>query len=140
MQSSIKPLPLRRSARLAAVAAAKQKPIYMEGAPTRAETQAYSDTLTPLFAQQMASPSGSADRIAQTVHIFETLMTPMGSRVVAYHPTLRAAIWAAMQRICDQAYSLPGDTMACLPIFRLTGRFALFLDDVQREDCYRHSY
>ena len=128
---SIKP---RRSARLAALAA-KQKPIYMEGAPCRAETQAYSDTLTPLFAQQSAFPSGSPERVAHIVRIFETLMTPMGSRVVAYHPTLRAAIWAAMQRICDQAYAL--DAMACLPIFRLTGRFALFLDDVQREDCYR---
>ena len=137
MQSSIN---LRRSARLAA----KRKPIYMEGAclgcPSRAETQAYSDTLTPLFAQQSALPSGSADRVAQTVRIFETLMTPMGSRVVAYHPVLRAAIWAAMQRICDQAYALPGDAMAGLPIFRLTGRYALFLDGVQREDCYRHSY
>jgi hypothetical protein len=130
---SIKPLPLRRSARLVG----KQKPIYMEGAPSRAETQAYSDTLTPLFAQQSALPSGSPERVAHIVRIFETLMTPMGSRVVAYHPTFRNELWAAMRRICDQAYTLPsGDG---LPIFRLTGRFGVFLDDVQREDCYRHA-
>jgi len=135
---------LRRSARLAA----KRKPIYMEGAPSRAETQAYSDTLTPLFAQQSTFPSGSAERVAHIVRIFEALMTPLGSRVVAYHPGLRAEIWNAMGRICDQAYALPtGQARAChlgpedaragFPIFGLTGRFALFLDDVQREDCYR---
>ena len=135
MQSTLKPLPLRRSARLAAVAA-KQKPIYMEGAPSRAETQAYSDTLTPLFAQQSDLPSGSPEKVAHIVRIFETLMTPMGSRVVAYHPVLRAAIWGAMRRICDQAYAL-----ACgKPIFGLTGRLGVFLEDVKKEECYRASY
>jgi hypothetical protein len=123
---------LRRSARLVG----KQKPIYMEGAPSRAETQAYSDTLTPLFAQQSALPSGSPEKVAHIVRIFETLMTPMGSRVVAYHPVLRAAIWGAMRRICDEAYAL-----ACgKPIFGLTGRLGVFLEDVKKEECYRASY
>jgi len=129
---------LRRSARLAAVAAKKLKPRYLEGAPTPAEERAYSDTLTPLFAQLSAKPANSPERVAHIVRIFEAVMTPAGSRVVAYHPKFRNELWAAIQRICDQAYTLPsGDG---LPIFRLTGRYALFLDDVQREECYRHSY
>jgi hypothetical protein len=134
MQSTLKP---RRSARLVG----KQKPIYMEGAPSRAETQAYSDTLTPLFAQQSALPSGSPERVAHIVRIFETLMTPMGSRVVAYHPMLRVAIWGAMRRICDEAYALPAaEARAGRPIFGLTGRLGVFLEDVKKEECYRASY
>jgi len=132
---------LRRSARLAAVAAkavAAKKPRYLEGAPTPAEERAYSDTLTPLFAQLEAKPANSPERVAHIVRIFEAVMTPAGSRVVAYHPKFRNELWAAIQRVCDQAYTLPSG--GGLPIFRLTGRYALFLDDVQREDCYRHSY
>ena len=131
MQSSIT---LRRSARLAT----KRKPIYMEGAPCRAEAQAYSDTLTPLFAHQTTLPLGSADRIAHTVRIFETLMTPVGSRVVAYYPGLRAAIWDAIRRLCDQAYAL--QHQIAKPFFGVTGRLALFLEDVKKEECYRASY
>jgi hypothetical protein len=123
---------------LAAVAA-KAKPIYMEGAcPTKAEAQAYVDTLTPLFAHQTTLPLGSADRIAYTIRIFETLMTPVGSRVVAYYPGLRAAIWDAMWRICDQAYALPAaDARAGWPIFGLTGRLGVFLEGAKKEECYR---
>lgn len=120
---------IRRSARLAS----KLKPVYMEGAPSRAEAQAYSDTLTPLFAQLPSKPANSPERVAHIVHIFEVLMTPAGSRVVAYHPTFRNELWAAMVRLCDQAYALP----CGLPIFGLTGRLALFLEDVKKEECYR---
>lgn len=124
MQSSI-----RRSARLAT----KQKPVYMEGAPSRAEVQAYSDTLTPLFAQLPSKPANSPERVAHIVHIFEVLMTPAGSRVVAYHPVFRNELWATMVRLCDQAYALPCGK----PIFGLTGRLGVFLKDVKKEECYR---
>lgn len=129
MQSST-----RRSARLAG----KQKPVYMEGAPSRAESQAYSDTLTPLFAQLPSKPANSPERVAHIVRIFETVMTPAGSRVVAYHPTFRNELWAAMRRICDQAYALQHQISK--PIFALTGRLGLFLEDVKKEECYRFSY
>ena len=123
---------IRRSARLLG----KLKPVYMEGAPSRAETQAYSDTLTPLFAQLPSKPANSPERVAHIVCIFETVMTPAGSRVVAYHPVFRNELWAAIRRICDQAYALPCGK----PIFGLTGRLALFLEDVKKEECYRASY
>jgi hypothetical protein len=131
MQSTLKPLLPRRSARLAA----KRKPIYMEGAPCRAETQAYSDTLTPLFAQLSALPSGSAERVAHIVRIFEALMTPTGSRVVAYYPRFRLELWAAMRRLCDQAYSLLHQIGR--PICALCGPLHLFLRGTENEDCYR---
>ena len=137
MNSTLKPLPLRRSARLAAVAA-KLKPIYMEGAPSRAETQAYSDTLTPLFAQLPSKPPNSPERVAHIVRIFETLMTPAGSRVVAYHPTFRNELRATIRRLCDQAYALQHQIGK--PIFGLTGRLGVFLEDVTKEECYRFSY
>ena len=125
---------IRRSARLAAVAA-KLKPVYMEGAPSRAETLAYSDTLTPLFAQLPAKPANSPERVAHIVRIFEAVMTPAGSRVVAYHPMFRNELWAAIRRLCDQAYAL--QYQIARPIFALTGRLHLFLEDVKMEDCYR---
>ena len=127
---------IRRSARLLG----KLKPVYMEGAPSRAETQAYSDTITPLFEQLTAKPANSPERVAHIVRIFEAVMTPAGSRVVAYHPGLRAEIWNAIQRLCDQACSLPAEARVGWPIFALTGRLALFLEDVKKEECYRASY
>lgn len=133
MQSSIKP---RRSARLLG----KLKPVYMEGAPSRAETQAYSDTITPLFEQLTAKPANSPERVAHIVRIFEAVMTPAGSRVVAYHPIFRNELWVTIQRLCDQACSLPAEARVGKPIFALTGRLALFLEDVKKEECYRASY
>ena len=123
---------IRRSARLLG----KLKPVYMEGAPSRAETQAYSDTITPLFEQLTAKPANSPERVAHIVRIFEAVMTPAGSRVVAYHPVFRNELWATIRRLCDQAYALPCGK----PIFGLTGRLALFLEDVKKEECYRASY
>ena len=134
MQSSIKP---RRSARLLG----KLKPVYMEGAPSRAETQAYSDTITPLFEQLTAKPANSPERVAHIVRIFEAVMTPAGSRVVAYHPVFRTELWATIRRLCDQAYALPAaEASVGWPIFGLTGRLGVFLEDVKKEECYRASY
>ena len=125
---------IRRSARLLG----KLKPVYMEGAPSRAETQAYSDTITPLFEQLTAKPANSPERVAHIVRIFEAVMTPAGSRVVAYHPTFRNELWTTIRRLCDEAYALQHQIGK--PIFALTGRLALFLEDVKKEECYRASY
>ena len=120
----------RRSSRLAT-----KKPVrYMEAAPTEAEESHYVGTILPLLAIIEPMPFSVA-KAELVVRAFKAVMAGRGSRVVAYHPTLRAELEKAIDRVAfDWIYLPTGPGNA---IVSLTWEVKDFLKATKKEDCYR---
>lgn len=124
----------RRSTRLAA----KPSVVYVEGVPTRKETNEYAAIVAPRLRHVDTVPSGSLERAQAIQRAFSAIMadngTAIGSRVIAYYPTLRRAAKEALHRCLRDSTGSPELLKDMLVLRR---RFDAFLAGVAAEECYR---
>ena len=124
----------RRSTRLAA----KPAVVYVEGVPTAAETKEYGTTVAQRLRHVDTIPYYSVERAQAIQRAFAAVMadngTAIGSRMIAYYPTLRRAAKEALHRCLRDSTGSPELLKDMLVLRR---RFDAFLVGVAVEECYR---